>query len=118
MRGGLPPEAGSSDPRGQAPPDASTSRAAAGAAPPLARREGYRLEVVQGELLLFDPGRATVLYCNQTAALVWALCDGARSVDEIVALLAGAFPGAGAALEADVRETVQRLVSHGVVALC
>lgn len=82
-----------------------------------ARLERYRLEQIDGELLLFDPSAATVLYCNQSAALVWSLCDGTRTIKDIVTLLAAAFPDARGDVAADVGELVKQLVSRGALVL-
>ena len=79
------------------------------------RKPGYHLEVLENELLLFNPKETLVLYFNETASVVWELCDGQRSVDEIVALLSEAYPEARDALEADVQSTLQQFFRHGVI---
>lgn len=81
------------------------------------RREDCRLEAIEGELLLFDPVQATVLYCNQTASAVWHLCDGSRTVAEIARLLGDAFPEARRQVAADVREAVAQLIAHRALTL-
>lgn len=100
--------------------DHASSSALAGSSPAPqrpCRTDGYRLETIEQELLLFDPAESVVLYCNQTAALVWGLCDGSRDFDEIVALLAKAFPEAGPELAADVRQAVDDLVARRALRL-
>lgn len=69
------------------------------------------------ELLLFQPAEGRVLYCNQTAGLVWRLCDGERTVGEIVALLAEAYPEAGDALPADVVGALQAFADADAILL-
>jgi hypothetical protein len=76
------------------------------------RADGYRVETIDQDLLLFDPGQSVVLYCNETAALVWGLCDGTRSVEDIITLLAKAYPEAGPGLALDVRQTVADLAAR------
>ena len=56
--------------------------------------EGYRVEEMDGELLLYHPQSTATIYMNQTAALVWQLCDGEREVAEIIAILTESFPDA------------------------
>ena len=58
------------------------------------------------EILLYDPQRATGLWLNETASLVWRLCDGQRTVGEIVAFLQGAYPSAAEHLPAEVNDTL------------
>ena len=69
-------------------------------------------EVRQKPLLLYPEG---VLVLNPTAYDVLALCDGNRTVSEIVQVLSGKF--GGAAVDADVRELLSKLAAKGLVNL-
>lgn len=71
-------------------------------------------EVLEGEIVLYSSTVAKAVYLNASAALVWQLIDGRRSIGEIEALLTGAYPEA-ATLRADLIETVQALQEQGVV---
>ena len=51
------------------------------------RRADVRSETVEGEIVLYDPQSSRAVYLNQTAALIWNLCDGAASIEEISELL-------------------------------
>jgi hypothetical protein len=51
------------------------------------RKADYRLEQLDNELLLYHPSDTKILYLNQSASLVWGLCDGEHSVAEIIDLL-------------------------------
>ncbi|MBN1220170.1 MAG: PqqD family protein [Anaerolineae bacterium] len=75
----------------------------------------YRLELMDGELLLYHPGQTKIFYCNPTASLIWHLCDGQRTVKEITALLRQAFPAAASAIAADVEATLQQFAAHGAI---
>ena len=77
--------------------------------------EGYAQERLGHEVLLYHPGRTTVLYLNPAAHLVWQLCDGMRSVRDIQALLAAAYPDAGRDIAGDVGEALARLSGFGAV---
>jgi hypothetical protein len=79
------------------------------------RESGYYMECIDDEILLFHPGRTEIVYCNETASLIWQLCDGERTVQELIDLLADAYPEAGPALADDVLVTLQRLAEHGAV---
>jgi hypothetical protein len=78
----------------------------------LLQREDFFLEILDGEAFLYHLSDTRILYCNQTAILVWQLCDGKRSGEEIVTLLQDAFPEAGDALVKDVEEALQQFVEH------
>ena len=71
--------------------------------------EDYRLETLDGELLLYHPAQTKTLYLNETASLVWNLCNGERTSDEICAILREAFPDASD-VDADVESTLESLL--------
>lgn len=79
------------------------------------RELDYQLEKIDNELLLYHPGKTQIMYCNETASLIWQLCDGQRSVDEIIALLAEAFPEAIDVIAGDVQATLQQFAEHGAI---
>lgn len=78
---------------------------------------GYRLEEFDGELVLYHSTSTQVVYLNETAALVWRLCDGERSVEAICTLLKEAYPDTADAIEGDVTATVAKLVESGALTL-
>lgn len=80
----------------------------------LLRSPDYVLEELDGELLLYHPGRTRTVYLNDSASLVWRLCEG-RTADEITKFLKETYPESVEDLDADVRETLETLISHGAV---
>ena len=52
---------------------------------------------------------------SETASLVWRLCDGKRTVGDIVEQLKEAYPEASDQLENDVEETLKTFAEHGAV---
>ncbi len=70
-----------------------------------------RYDAVREEHLLLVPEGAVRL--NPTAAEVLELCDGERSVDEIVELLNGRYDGAD--VGEDVRELVDGMAERGLL---
>jgi hypothetical protein len=79
------------------------------------RQADYRLEMLDNELLIFHPSQATICYCNETASLVWQLCDGKRTVEEVTALLRDAFPEAADTIAGDVEAVLQQFAQHDVI---
>lgn len=79
------------------------------------RKTDYRLELIDDELLLYHPGQTKILYCSQTASLVWNLCDGQRTGEEIMALLAESYPEAAQVIPADVEATLGQFLEHGAI---
>ncbi len=79
------------------------------------RAADYRLEPMDNELLLFHPARSKILYCNETASLIWQLCDGERTIEEMITLLTAAFPEAADTIAGEVRATLEQFREHGAV---
>lgn len=70
------------------------------------RRPDIRAEPVAGELVLYDAAGGRAAYLNATAAAIWALCDGERTVAEMIAYLSREIGGDRVA--PDVNETIDR----------
>lgn len=76
---------------------------------------GFIAEDMEGETLLYRLGAHKAIHLNETAALIWKLCDGTRSVQAIIAELREVFPGSEADVGADVQEALKLLVSEGAL---
>ncbi len=79
--------------------------------PRLATGARLRYDEVREEHLLLVPEGAVRL--NPTAVQVLELCDGERSVDDIVAVLAARYEGAD--VGDDVRELVDGMAERGLL---
>jgi coenzyme PQQ biosynthesis protein PqqD len=79
--------------------------------PRLATGARLQYDEVREEHLLLVPEGAVRL--NATAAEVLELCDGERSLDDIVGALVERYDGAD--LDADVRGLVQAMAAKGLV---
>jgi len=75
----------------------------------------YKLQLLDGEAVIFHPVSKKVVHASPSAALIWELCDGVRSVAEIIGLIAGRFPEAREEIEQDVPESLQIFVENGLV---
>ena len=79
---------------------------------------GYQMadqEAMDGELVLFHPATQQILYSNPTGAVIWGLCDGQRTVSEIIQLLGEAYPDSSADIAADVSETLDTFGQCGAI---
>jgi hypothetical protein len=81
------------------------------------RKPDYRLEMIDGELLLYHLNQTQILYCNQTASLIWNLCDGKLTVNEIIDLLQEAYPEAAGAIASDVQTTLRIFLDNDSIVL-
>ena len=69
---------------------------------------------VDGERVLLNPVDLSYVGLNATAAAVWELVDGQRSVDAISELAAAQFDGDTDVITAECREVVAAFVSAGL----
>ena len=79
---------------------------------------GYQVadkESLNGEMVLFHPATQRILYSNRSGALIWELCDGQRTVADIVQLLSEAYPDSASQIEADVHEALCIFVQQGAI---
>ena len=77
--------------------------------------EGFKAEIFDGEIVLLHPARNIIIHSNQTGALIWKLCDGKRTADEITEILSAIYPEARDSIVSDVPETIQLLTSRGAL---
>lgn len=77
--------------------------------------DGFQIETLDGELVLLHPTRNLIIHSNQTGALIWQLCDGTRTVDEITEILSAAYPEACDEILVDVPAVIQTLASRGAL---
>jgi len=75
----------------------------------------YRLEKLDDELLLYHPSRTTIMYCNAAASLIWQLCDGQRTGQEIADLLSAAYEQPAAEMAAAVADTLAEFCRHRAI---
>ena len=64
---------------------------------------------------MFDDERSELLVLNGTAAAIWYLVDGARSLAEIAAFIRAELPDAPADTEAAVRAFVDDMLARGAL---
>lgn len=65
---------------------------------------------------VYSPVTNSVVMLNETAGDVWRLVDGARSLEEIISLLAAAYGVESASIAADVASAIDSFVAAGLLA--
>ena len=76
----------------------------------------YKLAVFDDEMLLYSRDKTQAVFLNATAALIWRLCDGQRSVATIRSLLQDAYPEAADEVAQDLQAALQHLLASAVLA--
>jgi len=79
--------------------------------------ERIKVEIMDGETVLYGEAAKKMIYLNESATAVFQLCDGQRSVLEIIDLLTAAYPDESAAMRQDVVRVIDYLVQEGVLRL-
>ena len=77
---------------------------------------GYVLDKLDGGLILRHGSSAAACQINETAALIWRLCDGERCIEEIIVLIQDLYPDSSDDIAADVAAAIGTLVEQQ--ALC
>jgi hypothetical protein len=72
-------------------------------------------EALENERLLYRIGAHKAYHLNETAVVVWTLCDGSRTVEEIIDFLSEAYPDAQTTLRAEVIETLTELKDENII---
>lgn len=85
------------------------------AAFPLRRSMPWR--TLDTEALVVDVKSGLLYPLNSVGARIWELCDGARSVDEIVGVVANEFAAPEASIRADTVEFIERLADAKLVSI-
>lgn len=77
------------------------------------QHDDFFVEILDGEAFLYHLSNTRIFYCNQTAVLVWQLCDGQRNGEEIVEILHEAFPKEEKdTIATDIEEALQQFLDH------
>lgn len=79
------------------------------------RVQGFLLERLDDEVLVYHPGLAKTIRLNETASIVWELCDGRRSAGEIAAILKDAYPDDRAHIHEDVERALRHFADEGAL---
>jgi hypothetical protein len=85
-----------------------------GAARPV-QRDGASAVELDENLALYDGVGQLLILLNPSAATVWELCDGTRTVDDMIDVLTEAHPDEARVIAGDVRQTIRKLAELGLV---
>jgi len=80
-------------------------------------QDGIELAELDGEGVLYCHEKMTMVYLNESASVIWRLCDGHRTVAEIIDALAEAFPDVANEVSLDVPGMIELFVREGVLEL-
>jgi hypothetical protein len=79
--------------------------------------EDCLLENMGGDILLYIPSTASALQLNDTSRIIWELCDGERSVKDIIEGVSEFYPDQASQIAEDVCKAIQMLSDRQVLEL-
>lgn len=82
---------------------------------PLIKSSELIVEDMDGEILLYRPSTHKTTHLNGSAALIWKLCDGTRTVEDVVECLGAEFPNEKSTIAQEVQETIDLLIRDGAL---
>jgi hypothetical protein len=78
-------------------------------------KDGIEAEDAGDEVLIYLPGGDKTLYLNETAAIVWRLCDGVRTGHEVMELLTEAYPDDAQEVRSQVLAAIEDFIARGII---
>ena len=78
-------------------------------------RRNVNMQTFDSEAVLYVFERTEAIYLSETATLIWKLCDGERTIREIIQVLRQAFPDKACQIPSDVKSTIRLFDSHGLL---
>lgn len=81
------------------------------------RNESCHMEELDDEVLLYNPTNNKTLYINKSASVIWQLCNGQQTTDEIISMIQDAYPGDNDSLKRDILDTLGNLADNDAVSL-
>jgi hypothetical protein len=72
-------------------------------------------QLLDDELVVYDATTRTLHHLNASATIFWTLCDGARTVDEIIEIIAAHTDGERTSIERDADELMTRLTNDSLI---
>lgn len=80
-------------------------------------KPGFFLERMDDEIVVYHASLTTSLYFNETGALVWQLCDGKRTVGQIIDVLCRMYPDSAGRIGPEVTALIASLIEKQVAEL-
>ena len=57
------------------------------------------------------------IYLSESATVIWRLCDGQRTIEDMRAILAKEYPEAASEIEVDISQAIDQMTSARVIVL-
>jgi len=81
----------------------------------LKQSPGFVVEEMGDEILLYRPSTHKAIHLNETAAVIWKLCDGTRTVKDLVDCMLAEYPSAQSSIPHEVQQAIEFLLRDGAL---
>lgn len=78
---------------------------------------GFLLEKFDNEFTVYHPTLTTSFYLNASSALIWQLCDGTNSVQDIITKLQQLYPESRKQIPAETCALLDQLIDKDIACL-
>ena len=75
----------------------------------------FRAEKFENEILLYAVSTTRGIYLNETAYLIWQMCENGNSIGEIIHFLEETYAEEKEGIAADVQAVVESLLESGAL---
>lgn len=63
-------------------------------------------------MLLYNPSNYKTLYINKSVSVIWQLCNGEQTVEEIIKMIQDAYPSNEDDLRQDILDTLKNFAEN------
>ena len=78
---------------------------------------GFFIEEMDDESVIYRLGAHKAIHLNPTAAAIWKMSDGTRTVRDLIEFFKAEYPDAPADIASDVQDAVRILEQQGALLL-
>ena len=82
------------------------------------KNDEFQLPEIDGEQVLYNAGLPDVVYLNEASAMIWSLCDGIRSGQEVIEMIEGCYPDQITTIKNDVETIIGEFENIGAITSC
>jgi hypothetical protein len=81
------------------------------------RNDKFTEKILDDEIILYNKTTHTIHSLNQTAGILWNLCDGKMTIIQMIDLLLEKYKGAKKVIENDVLKTLEEMKNNNLITL-
>ena len=81
------------------------------------RNDSIVERIITDEIILYNATNHNIHSLNKTAGILWNLCDGKASIDEMIKYLLETYNGDKKVIENDVLKTLEEMNNNNLITL-